>query len=149
MAFDALGIGNSAVASSIVGPTNAPASGRGVSVQLGKRVGLDLNAVAATTIFTTPASGFTRCVVTEIIVDNFSLAATTASVSYGASGTPTDWAATATMAGANTNKFVQLSGGPAATASATYGTAVAFVANVTIAQGVAATADVSCWGYYL
>jgi hypothetical protein len=127
-----------------------PAGGtvRGYVAVLGKLTGLNLNAVAATTIFTTPASGFTRCVITRVLLDNFSIAATTASVSFGASGTPTDWAATQTFAGANTNKVIALSAGGAATGSATYGTAVAFVAGVTIQQGSAATCDVICLGFF-
>jgi hypothetical protein len=130
---------------SIIGPTAAPASGRGVSVQLGKIVGLNLNSVAATTMFTTPAAGFTRCNVTEIYMDNYSMAATTASVSYGSSGTPNDFSATATNAQAAAGKLNPIY---AANTSSYYGTGVAFVANVTIAQGVAATCDVEAWGYY-
>lgn len=137
-----------AVATTVTGTVPAPASGRGVRVLLGKATAVNLNSVAATTIFTTPAAGITRCVVADIVVDNFSIASTTASVSYGASGTPTDYLATATMAGAAANKQVHLVGGAAATGSATYGTSVAFVANVTIAQGAAATCDISVWGYY-
>jgi hypothetical protein len=131
-------------ASSLVVANPAPATTRGVNVVLGKLVGANLNAIAATTIFTTPAAGFTRCVVEQITVDNFSGTWTTASVSYGSSGTPTDYTATATMAGAAANKAVVVS----ATAFATYGTGIAFVANVTIPQGVAATADITVWGTY-
>jgi hypothetical protein len=125
-----------------------PAAGisKGVIVALGKLTSLNLNSVAATTIFTTPAAGFTRCVVTQVIVDNYSGAWTSASVSFGSSGTPTDWAATATNANAATGKFWLLN--PTATLSPTYGTGIAFQANVTIVQGVAATADVTVWGYY-
>src|SRR5512144_1422267 len=46
----------------------APATGRGVLIQLGKVATVDFNAAAATTIFTTPGSGFTRCVVLFVIV---------------------------------------------------------------------------------
>ena len=76
------------------------------------------------------------------------MASTTASTSFGASGTPTDWLATGTWAGAASGKFVKLEGGAAGTGSATYGTGVAFVANVTIQQGGAATCDVTCMGWY-
>src|ERR1039457_3351528 len=103
MALKVIGLGN-LIATGI--NISAPAAGttRGVSVILGKLVGLNLNSVAPTTIFTTPATGFTRCVVEQIFVDNFSMASTTASVSYGASGTPTDYLASATMPGAATGK---------------------------------------------
>jgi len=130
----------------IVQTPPASGAGRGLVVQLGKLTGLNLNSVAATTIFTTPASGFTRCVVLNVVVDNYSIAATTASVSFGSSGTPTDWAATATNANAATGKFQLLT--PTAALSPTYGTGIAFVANVTIGQGSAATADVTVLGYY-
>jgi len=77
---------------------------------------------------------------------NFSGAWTTASVSFGANGTPTDFAATQTFSGANTNKrcrVVENAGGVA-----TYTTNVSIVAVVTIVQGVAATCDVEVWGWY-
>ena len=147
MVMDALGLGASSVASSIVGPTAAPGSGRGVLVQLGKVVGFNLNSVAATTIFTTPASGFTRCVVIEIVMDNFSGAAATTQVSFGASATPTDYLAAQTLTNSTAGK--QLGYYPAVGAAAsTYGTGVAFVANETVALGSAATCDISVWGYY-
>lgn len=130
----------------VTGPTAAPATGRGFMVQLGKATGVDLNTAAQTTIFTAAATGFTRFVVTRVIVDNISMAATTASVSYGATGTPTDWAGTATMAGATTNVAVILTA--AAAATPTYAPGTVFVANVTIPQGVAATCDIAAWGYY-
>jgi hypothetical protein len=143
-------ITQSTVATSIVGGAAAPGTGRGVVVQLGKATGVALNTVAATSIFTTPAvGGFTRCVVTQVVWDNASAIATTTSVSYGASGTPTDWAATATLAGlTTTGKQIQVIGGPPATGSATYGAGVSFVANITIPQGVATSADVTAYGYY-
>jgi hypothetical protein len=141
--------GTTTVTGGLIGTAPAPGLGRGFIVLLGKLVGLPLNAVAATTIFTTPGAGFTRCVITSVVIDNFSAVASTASVSYGASATPTDWAATATMPGATAaGKFIQLLGGAAASGSATYGTGIAFVANVTIIQGVATTADVAAYGYF-
>ena len=135
-------------ASSVNLPIPAPATTRGVICIMGKLIGLNLNSVAATTIFTLPAAGFTRCIVTKQVLDNFSTAATTVSISYGASGTPTDWNATATMAGAATGKFIKLEGGGVANGSATYGPGTAFVANVTIPQGVAATCDITAYGFY-
>src|SRR5262249_25936006 len=72
----------------IVMSAAAAGAERGIIRFLGK-ISTNLNAVAATNIFATPASGFTRCVVTHVIIDNFSLAATTVSISYGASATPT------------------------------------------------------------
>jgi hypothetical protein len=148
MALDALGLGNSAVASSIVGPPAAPGSGRGVLVLLGKATGVQLNSIAATTIFTTPAvGGYTRCVVANVYITNPSAIATTASISYGASGTPTDWAATLVNPNLTAvNKFQPI--GPSSGAGATYGIGVNFVANVTIPQGVATTADIEAWGWY-
>lgn len=128
-------------------PDVAPSQNRGFIFSLGKLTGLNLNAVAATTIFQVPAGGLTRCIVTELILDNFSIAATTASVSYGSSTTPTDFLATATMPGAATTKAISLF--PASNAAyAFYGQAVFFVANVTIAQGAAATCDVRALGYF-
>lgn len=128
-------------------PDTAPSQDRGFIFSLGKLTGLNLNAVAATNIFQVPAAGLTRCIVTELIVDNFSMASTTASVSFGASGTPTDYLATATMPGAATNKAISLF--PASNAAyAVYGTSVFFVANVTIAQGAAATCDIRALGYF-
>lgn len=149
MALDVLGFGSPTVTTA-VGPPAAPGSGRGFVVQLGKVTSVNLNSAAATTIFTTPAvGGYTRAVVSEVVIDNPSAAASTVSISYGASGTPTDWAATATMPGLGAvNKFVKLHGGVAATGSATYGVGVAFVANVTIPQGVATSCDISAWGWY-
>lgn len=138
--------GYQSAVSTVTGPTAAPATGRGFIVQLGKASGVDLNTVAATTLFTAPASGFSRVIVTSIVIDNFSTASTTASVSYGASGTPNDWAATATMAGAATGKATTLTA--SATANLTYAPGTVFVANVTIQQGGAATCDITAWGYY-
>ena len=141
--------GMSSASAISVGPPAAPGSGRGFIVLLGKVTGVQLNSVAATTIFTTFATGgYTRCVVTDIILDNPSAVAATASISYGASGTPTDWATTATnlgLTGTNTFARVSKTGG---TGGATYGIGVAFVANVTIPQGVATTCDIAAYGYY-
>lgn len=146
MSLDGFGIGGSAV-TSVIGPAAAPASGRGVIVQLGKLTGFNLNNIAATTLFTTPASGFTRCVVIEIVLDNFSAAAALTQVSFGASATPTDYLAAQTLTNSATGK--ELSYYPAAGAAAsTYGTSIAFVANETVAAGSAATCDVTVWGYY-
>lgn len=132
-----------------IGGTAAPGTGRGFLVQLGKITGVQLNSIAANNIFTTPAvGGYTRCVVYTIVIDNPSGVGTTASVSYGASGTPTDWAASATMPGltaTNTFAVVDKTGGAG---GATYGVGVTFVANVTIAQGVATTCDIAAWGWY-
>lgn len=147
MVMDALGLGASSVAASIVGPAAAPASGRGVQVQLGKLVGLNLNSVAATTIFTTPASGFTRCVVMEVLLDNFSAAAATTVVSFGASATPTDYLGAQTLTNSATGKVLAYYPAVGA-AAATYGVGVAFVANETVALGSAATCDVVVMGYY-
>ena len=122
------------------------ASGSPTSVgawTLGKVAGVNLNAVAATTLFVVPA-GVTRCVVTRILKTNYSMAATTASASFGASGTPTDWAATAVDANAATTRSQLLI--PTATLATQYAAATAFVANVTIAQGAAATCDITVFG---
>lgn len=146
MALEGIGI-TSNVANSISIPTPAPAGTRGVTALLGKLTGLNLNSVAATTIFTTPATGFTRCVISEIILDNFSAAAATTVVSFGSSGTPTDYLGTQTLTNSATNKELQFY--PAVgVAAATYGNAVAFVVNETVALGSAATCDVSVWGFY-
>jgi len=136
-------------ASSAIGPPAAPGTGRGFIVLLGKATGVQLNTVAATSIFTTFATGgYTRCVVDRVVVDNPSGVATTASVSFGASGTPTDWAATATMPGlTGTNTFAEF-GKTAGAGGATYGIGVSFVANVTVQQGVATTADFAAYGWY-
>jgi hypothetical protein len=131
--------------SSIVGPTSAPAGGRGVVVQLGKAVAVNLNAAASTTIFTTPAAGFTRCVVLRVIRDNESIAATTASVQFGTAG-GADWAATAVNANAVAGKYQEIPS--VATLSPVYGVSTTFQATVTIVQGAAATADLTAWGYY-
>jgi hypothetical protein len=130
----------------VVGPTAAPAAGRGFNVQLAKYSNYNLNNAAQTTLFTTPASGITRAVISDIYLVNFSGSWTTASVSFGANGTPTDYATTQTFAGAGTNKrcrVVENAGGVA-----TYTTNVAIVAVVTIAQGVSATCDIEVWGWY-
>lgn len=133
---------------SVIGPAAAPATGRGVIVQLGKVTGVDLNAAAATTVFTTPASGFSRCVVTMVIVDNFSALSTTASLSFGSSGTPNDWSLTGTMQGADAGRMHYRPPNWSTSWTNVYGTGVAFVANVSTPQGSAATADVTAWGYY-
>ena len=141
------GRGVGAVGSTIIGQVPAPASGRGVVVLLGRATGVNLNAVAATTIFTTPASGFTRCEVTIITVDNFSGTPTTNAVSFGASATPTDWLGATVLSGtAGVGKalrlFPQINVG-----YAEYGTNIAFVANVTIG-GAAITCDIDVYGVY-
>ena len=132
---------------SVAGPAAAPATGRNVSVALGKLTGLNLNAVAATTIFTTPAAGFTRCFVEYIALDNFSGTPTTNAVSFGASATPTDYTTAVVLAGtAGTGKALQIV--PATNVGfAVYATAIGFVANVTVG-GAAITCDVTVWGYY-
>jgi hypothetical protein len=132
---------------SIIGTVPAPGTGRGYLIQIGKLSGLNLNAVAATTIFTTPAAGFSRCVVYEVVVDNFSGAPTTNAMSLGSSGTPTDWlGATVLAATAGVGKIVSLF--PAVNIGyAVYSTGVAFVANVTVG-GAAITADITCLGWY-
>jgi hypothetical protein len=113
---------------------------------LGYVAAVNFNSVAATTIFTVPAG--VSCYVTKIIVDGYSTGTpTTASVSFGASGTPTDWSATATDANATTSSAKVFS--PTASLMVKYAAATAFVANVTIAQGTAVTANVAVFGYYL
>ena len=128
-------------------PNPAPAIGRGVLIQLDKLSAINLNAVAATTIFTTPAAGFTRCVVDQIVMDNFSGTPTTNAISFGASATPTDWNPAVVLAGtAGVGKGLFLY--PASNVGfAVYGTGIAFVANVTVG-GAAITADAAVWGYY-
>ncbi len=84
---------------------------------------------------------------TRVIRYNDSIAATTASISFGKSATPTDFAATATNANAAAAKAQII----AATAALQpfYTAGSAFVANVTIAQGAAATASFALLGYYV
>ena len=107
----------------------------------------NLNSVAATTIFTVPAAA-TGCYVTKIILQNYSTGTpTTASISFGSSGTPTDWSATATDANATTTSAKVFS--PTATLMKIYPASTAFVANVTIAQGSAVTGDILVFGYYV
>jgi len=135
---------------SLILPNPAPATGRGVFIQLGRVNSVNLNSVAATTIFTTPAvGGFTRCRVLTIVVGNISGIATTASFSFGQSATPTDWAATSTYAGLTAaGKFVAIDQAPVTGSTEITATGISFVINVTIGQGVATTADVEAWGYY-
>jgi hypothetical protein len=115
--------------------------------RLGRLVGLNLNVVAATTIFTVPTS-LARCIVTKIVLSNCSGTPTTNAVSFGASGTPTDWlAATVLVAGFVAGKTILLL--PAVNvAMAAYVASVAFVANVTIG-GAAITCDLDAFGYYI
>lgn len=137
----------SSSASNLILPATAPATGRGVCVQLGKATGVNLNNVAATTIFTTPASGFTRCIVMDVVGVNFSGAATTNAISFGASATPTDWMASNVIPGTmGTGKYLEFSEANN-TAAAVYGPGVAFVVNVT-AGGTAITGDFEAWGWY-
>lgn len=115
---------------------------------LGRVVGLNINVLnQETTLFTTPASGFTRCCVMDIVLDNYSTAATTASLSFGGNaGTDNDWKTTATNANASTTNMTRY------TAPATaifYGTSATFATKTNTAQGGAATVDVSVWGYYV
>jgi hypothetical protein len=112
---------------------------------LNKIIGVNLNAVAQTVLFTLPASGFNRCRVSRILIDNYSIAATTASISFGLTGTPTDWAATAVNANAAAAKFQIISN--TAALSPNYAPGAVFVANVTIAQGAPATCDMEVYGY--
>jgi hypothetical protein len=116
-------------------------------VLLGRLTGINLNNVAATTIFTTPGSGFTRCEVDHVTLNNFSGTPTTNAISFGASGTPTDFLAAAVLVGTlGAGKSVHLF--PASNVSfSNYGTGVAFVANVTIG-GAAITCDADVWGVY-
>src|SRR6202142_1464172 len=114
MALKVLGFGTSGnftgaitAGGGIVGTAPAPAAGRGFLVLLGKLVGLNLNSVAAATIFTTPGAGFTRCVPHVIVLDNFSGAAATTVVSFGASGTPTDFLGVQTLTNSAANKQLQ------------------------------------------
>ena len=111
---------------------------------LGYLPGLNLNSVAQTTVFTFPA-GITGGVVTRVHIKNYSGAATTASISFGRTGTPTDWKATATNANAATTKMVEYTN--TASLAPVFSASDVFVANVTIAQGSAATADVLVFGY--
>ena len=128
--------------------TPAPAACRGIRVLLGTSAAINLNSVAATTIFTTPASGFTKCVVTEVFGRNFTGGATTNAVSFGASATPTDWLG-ATVLPATTASTNHVLLEPAIDiAAADYGTAIAFVVNVT-AGGAAITGIFDVWGYYI
>lgn len=115
---------------------------------LGKITGYDLNQTAAAgTIFTTPAAGFTRCIVSRVVRDNDSAAAaTTASYSLGSSGSTSDYAVTATDAAITSAKCAVRTG--IAGGYVAYGVGVAFVVKASIAQGAAATADFSAFGYY-
>ena len=113
---------------------------------LGYLPACNFNSVAATTIFT--GAGSSAFYVTKVIVQNYSAGTpTTASVSFGSSGTPTDWSATATDANATTTSAKVFS--PTATLMKKYAANTAFVANVTIAQGTAVTADILVFGYYV
>lgn len=125
----------------------ATAFGRNVMVALGTLTGLNLNAVAQTTIFTTPATGFTTAIVDHVTLENFSGAPTTNAVSFGKAAAPTDWLASGVLAAtAGVGKGLRLE--PAVNLGyATYGTSIPFVANVT-AGGAAITCDVTVWGHY-
>jgi len=144
MGFDFL---NSVVAGSIVLPDTMTANQRGYVGSLGKLTGLNLNSVAQTTIFTTPAAGITRCFVFDVFLDNISGVPTTNAISFGASGTPTDWlASTVLSTSLASGKGADLS--PAIGAPfAVYGTSIAFVANVTVG-GAAITCDLRVIGFY-
>lgn len=129
----------------VINPIPSPGTTRGVSVVITDFTGLNLNAVAATTLVTLPSSGFTHLVMTELYCYNFSMASTTATVSWGSSGTPTDFAAAAALTGAGVGKMVPIYANAGA---ATYAPGTSLVANVTIAQGVAATCDVVLFGVF-
>ena len=147
MALEGIGI-SSSLATQI--SVQNPATSRGAVVLLGKATSVNMNSVAQTTIFTTPAvGGFTRCRVTKIVVGNISAVCTTASFSFGQGGTPTDWAATATYAGLTAvGKFVVIIPSSANGSVEITATGINFVINVTIGQGVATTADVEAFGAY-
>jgi hypothetical protein len=115
--------------------------------RLGRLVGLNLNVVAATTIFTVP-TGLARCIVTKIVLSNCSGTPTTNAVSFGASATPTDWlGATALAVGFVAGKVVMIFPG-ANIATGAYSSGTNFVANVTLG-GAAITCDLDVWGYYV
>lgn len=123
---------------------------RASEVVLGTTTGVsvNLNAVAATTIATVVIpSGYLGFIPTRIIRYNDSIAATTASISFGQSGTPTDFAATAVNANAAAAKSQII----AATAALQpfYTAGAQIVANVTIAQGAGATASFAVLGVYV
>ena len=134
------------VGGQIVLPDTMSASQRGIVGSLGRLVGLNLNAVAATQIFLTPAAGIVRCVVNYLVLDNFSGTPTTNAVSFGASATPTDYLPAAVIAAVTTAQAVRVF--PATNvAFAIYLTAISFVANVTVG-GAAITCDIRAIGYY-
>jgi hypothetical protein len=142
-----LGTGSVPSFSGIIGSIPPPGTSRGFVLILGTLTGLNLNAVAATTIFTTPASGFTRCIITEINMTNSNGTPTTNAVSFGASATPTDWAAATVLGGGFVaGKGIEINQA-SNTPFAVYGTGVAFVANVTVG-GAAITCDLQVLGYY-
>ena len=129
----------------IVLPDTMPAAQRGVVGSLGRAVGVNLNALASTTIFTVPAAGVNRCVVLRVERVNDSGASTTASLQFGTAG-GADWAATAVNANAATGHYQELSS--AANLSPVYTAGQTFQVTVTIVQGVAGTADFRAIGYY-
>lgn len=114
----------------------------------GTGVQVNLNAVAATTIATIAIpTGFTGFIPTRVIRYADSIAATTASISFGQSGTPTDLAATAVNANAAAAKSQIIV--PTAALQPFYTAGASIVANVTIAQGAGATASFAVCGFYV
>lgn len=121
---------------------------RTTEVSLGKITALNINAVAATPIFAIALPpGAKGLVVTKVVRYADTIAATTASISFGQTATPTDWAATAVNANAAAAKAQIISA--TAALQPFYTAATNFVANVTIAQGAAATCDLEAFGYYV
>jgi hypothetical protein len=117
-------------------------------VIVGVATGVNLNAVAATALATIAIpTGFSGFVPTRVIRYKDSIAATTASISFGQTATPTDFAATATNANATAAKSQIITATAALQPFYTAGSG--FVVNVTIAQGAGATANFALCGYYV
>jgi hypothetical protein len=132
---------------SVIVASPASAANRGLLIRIAKVTAYNLNNVAQVTLFTFPAAGFVNALLNELVLDNFSGASGSVQVSFGSSGTPTDFLGTQTLTNGATGKAISLYPAMGA-AYATYGVGVAFAANQTVAQGVATTCDISIWGYY-
>lgn len=127
-------------------PVPAPDGNRGALFKLSHTALIDLNAVAQTPLLTVPAT-VAECEILAITIHDFTGAPTTNAISFGRTGTPTDWlGSTVLNGGAGVGKAVRLFPG-IGVPYAIFGPGDVFVANVTVG-GAAITCSVHIWGCY-
>lgn len=111
------------------------------------KTAVDLNAVATTTLYTTPAGK--KLVVDHVKVRNLSASAGSTVATFGQSGAKTDFVGAQTLSNLSAaGKAAKIQPVPAATPAAIveYAAATAFVIDVTTAAGSACTCSIDVFG---